>query len=179
MRKFFFALLAVLLFTGEAWCQQALKMGMVALEVIIQNYPRFQQVDEQLQREMTTYQKERKSWEADMDRLKAAIQKKEETLRAGQIFTDQKKIQLQQEIDSLTTDFSNRVSQKTSQEQEYFTKRRNELLAVVLEEVNEVIRQMGEERGYDLIFDASNGTVVYAREPDDLNDELLNRLKNK
>ena len=74
-------------------------------------------------------------------------------------------------------DFNTRLQSQSAFEQERFTNRRAELLAEVFEEVNEVIVEMGETEGYDFIIDASNGTVVYAREPDDLNDQLLRRLQ--
>lgn len=178
MKTLVSTLIVLLTLAGSAICQE-LKTGMVALEVIIQNYPRFREVDAQLQREMTTYQVERKTWESDMERLKKDIEKKEEYLRTGKMLSDQRKSQLANELDSLTTDFQMRINKKSTEEQEYFANRRNVLLADVLEEVNEYIKQIGEENGFDLIFDATNGTVVYAKDPVDLNDQLLMKLQKK
>ena len=56
---------------------------------------------------------------------------------------------------------------------------RAELLAGVFEIVNKAIEEIGEQNDYDLIIDSANGTVVYARDPQELTDQLLQHLENK
>jgi len=158
---------------------QELKLGVVASEFIIQNYPLFEEAEKQLAREVQTWQAERKTWEADMERLQKDIVQREEKLRSSQMYTQQKKEAMQAAIDSLRFDFNKRLTQRSELEQEKFTKRRAELLAEVFEIVNKEIENIGETEDYDIIIDASNGTVVYAKNPDDLNDQLLNLLLNK
>ena len=172
-------ILAVLTaFAGFSYSQE-LKLGVVASELIVQNYPRFQQAEAQLAREMQTWQNERKSWESDMERLQKDIEILQEQLINGKMFSEKKKAEMQMSIDSLRLDFNVRIQKQSTAEQERFGKRRAELLADVFEIVNAVIEEIGEENGYDFIIDASNGTVVYAKEPIDLNDELLRRLQDK
>ncbi|MBT3233399.1 MAG: OmpH family outer membrane protein [Calditrichaeota bacterium] len=172
-------ILAVLTaFAGLSFGQE-LKLGVVASELIVQNYPRFQQAEEQLSREMQTWQNDRKVWESDMERLQKEIENSEEQLRNGKMFSEKKKVEMQMSIDSLRYDFQIRIQKQSTAEQERFTQRRAELLAEVFEVVNGVIEEIGTDSDYDFIIDASNGTVVYAKEPDDLNDELLRRLQDK
>jgi Skp family chaperone for outer membrane proteins len=64
-------------------------------------------------------------------------------------------------------------------EQTKFNTRRAELLSEVFEEVNGVIEEIGEESDFQLIIDASNGSIVYAKDPEDLNDQLIKRLQDK
>ena len=47
------------------------------------------------------------------------------------------------------------------------------------EEVNQVIEEIGEESEFQIIIDAANGSIVYAKDPDDLNDQLIRRLQDK
>lgn len=179
MFSLFIIVIAALAFTSTSTAQE-LKLGIVASEVVIQNYSKFQEAEKQLGREMQGWQAERKTWEADMERLQNSIMGTENKLQAGQnMMSEKKKLQMQSQIDSLRMDFNTRLQSQSAFEQERFTNRRAELLAEVFEEVNEVIVEMGETEGYDFIIDASNGTVVYAREPDDLNDQLLRRLQEK
>lgn len=178
MTRIIIILAIITAFTGLTFGQE-LKLGVVASELIVQNYPRFQQAEEQLAREMQTWQNDRKAWESDMERLQKDIENSEEQLRNGKMFSEKKKAEMQMSIDSLRYDFQMRIQKQSTAEQEKFTKRRAELLAEVFEVVNGVIEEIGTDNDYDFIIDASNGTVVYAKEPDDLNDELLRRLQDK
>jgi len=159
---------------------QEFKIGVVNSELIIQNYPPFRQSEEQLARDIESWQSERASWEADMERLKIDIENSEEQLRTGQnTFSERRKAELQTKIDSLKFDFNQRLNTQFSLEQEKLNQRRAELFAEVFKVVNATIEELGETSGYDFIIDSSNGTVVYARNPDDLNDQLLQLLEDK
>lgn len=172
--------LAAIVFLYSQSIAQEIKIGVVASELVIQSYPQFKVAEEQLAREMQSWQSERKSWESDMERLQEAIISVEEKLQAGQnTFSNERKKMLINQVDSLKYDYNERLNKQASYEQERFNKRRAELLAEVFETVNEVIREIGDEEGYDLIIDSSNGTIVHAKNPDDLNDAVLNRLQNK
>jgi Skp family chaperone for outer membrane proteins len=46
----------------------------------------------------------------------------------------------------------------------------------VFDEINEAIHKVGEEEGYDFIFDAVAGNIVYAKEDHDVTDKVLKEL---
>ncbi|MFH0765868.1 MAG: OmpH family outer membrane protein [Calditrichota bacterium] len=163
-----------------AWAQQQLKIGVVNSEVLVQSLPQFRSIEKTLAKEMEGWQKERASWEADMERLQNVIGDRENSLQAGQnTFSDEKKKKLQADIDSLRKDFNGRLNQQMQMEQERFNQRKAELVGNVLEIVNASIEELGEQSSYNLIIDSSNGTVVYARDPDDLTDQVMRKLKDK
>ena len=56
-------------------------------------------------------------------------------------------------------------------------KLQNELLAPILQTIDKVIRSIGEERGYDYIFDAVQGSIVYALDSHNLTQDVLDALK--
>lgn len=178
MIRFLQASLIILLFAGLSVAQE-LKIGIVASELILPNYRGYKAAEQQLEREMQAWQAERKGWEADMERLQKEIKSREVRLSENKMLTPQGKAKEQAAIDSMRVDFNRRLEKQAATEQERFAQRRTELLASVFEEVNEEIKTMGEESEYDLIIDASNGSVVYAKDPVDLNDQLLNRLQQK
>jgi len=164
----------------SAWAQQQLKIGVVNSEVLVQSLPQFRSIEQTLAKEMEGIQKERASWEADMERLQNVITERENTLQAGQnTFSDEKKKKVQTEIDSLRKDFNGRLNQQMQMEQERFNQRKAELVNEVLEVVNASIEELGAQSSYDLIIDSANGTVVYARDPDDLTDQVMRVLKDK
>lgn len=178
MSRFLLTSLFLTIFTGLSWAQ-GLRIGIVASDLVLPSYKGYTAAEEQLSREMQGWQIERKTWEADMERLQNEIAGRETKFTANKMLTPQGKAKEQALIDSLRFDFNQRLQSQAAKEQERFNQRRAELLASVFEEVNEEIRVMGEEEGYDLIIDASSGSVVYAKDPEDLNDQLLNRLQQK
>lgn len=157
-----------------------LKIGVVNSEMLYQAYPQFRKMEEKLAREAEGWQAEREGWIQKMQKSEAAIEEKEKQLKAGaNTFTEKKKQTMQSEIDSLKVDLQSRYTDQMTMEQERFQKRKAELLAGVLETVNKQIETLGEAEGYDLIIDAANGNIVYARDPEDLTDRLLRQLKDK
>ena len=168
--------------TMTAWAQVSseINIGVVSSEIIVQGYPQFRQAEQQLAREVEGWRSERAAWEADMERLQNDIVEKEERLRAGQnTFSEQKKATMQTTIDSLRTDFSERMNSQMAAEQERLNRRRAELLGEVFEEVNEVINEVGEQSDFDLIIDITNGTIIYAKDPEDITDSILRKLQDK
>jgi Skp family chaperone for outer membrane proteins len=178
LRTFAILLVSSALF-GSAQAQ-GLKIGTVNSEIVVQNHKEFKQVESQLNREIEGWQAERAGWEADMERLKKDIEERDRKLAAGQnTLSESKKASMQAETDSLKQDYSTRLSTQATYEQERFNQRRAELLQGVFESVNKSIEEIGEQEGYDLIIDSANGTVVYARNPDDLTSKLLEHLDKK
>lgn len=55
-------------------------------------------------------------------------------------------------------------------------RRNEELVAPIIAQLNEAIREIGTEEEYDLILDISEGAVVYADESLDITDTVLERL---
>ncbi|MFN3820854.1 MAG: OmpH family outer membrane protein [bacterium] len=156
------------------------KVGVVNSELLMEGYPEFRKAQEQLEREMLVWQKEREEWVKDMEARQAQIIDKEKQLELGQAtFTEKRKKELRTEIDSLKTDLQNRYNRQLNFEQERLARRKAELIGQVIEEVNKVIEEVGKAEGFDVIIDAANGTVVYARDPIDLNDKVLNLLRKK
>lgn len=47
----------------------------------------------------------------------------------------------------------------------------------ILEKINEILKQLGEDKGYTYIFDASKGTIVYADESNDITKVVLEELR--
>jgi len=179
LKKIVIAVIAVILCGGSLFAQE-LKIGKVNSEAIYQGYPRFRQAEDKLQREAKGWQTDRTKWEADMERLQNAILEKETSFKSGQaMFTDAKRKQALGEIDSLRTDFYTRTQQRQTYEQERYQRRRMELLQEVLEEVNLVITKLGETENYDFIVDAANGSIVYAKNPDELTEQVLHILQSQ
>ena len=179
MTKFTASILLGCAFSGALYAQ-GLKIGVINSDAVVQNFEEFRRAEAQLNKDMESWTQERSAWEADMQRLQKDVEDREGRLAAGQnTLSDARKKSLQGEIDSLKADFTIRVSRQSQTEQERFNARRTELLAGVFENINKTIEEIGEQEGYDLIIDAANGSVVYAKNPTDLTSELLSHLEKK
>ena len=55
-------------------------------------------------------------------------------------------------------------------------KKRDELIQPVIDNINKVLMRIGEEQGYDYIFDAEQG-LLYAKDEYDLSDSVLEELR--
>ncbi|MFC2150018.1 OmpH family outer membrane protein [Calditrichota bacterium] len=176
MRRLIIAIIGVLLFAYNTSAQET-RIGVVNSDIIMANYPEFRRAEEQLAKDVEGWRVERAAWEAGMMEMQDDIRKKEE--RLGGPLSEQGKMKLRTEIDSLSFVFNQELQMKNMQEQERFNQRRAEVVSQVLAGVNEVIEELGEVEGYDLIIDSANGSIVYAREPDDLTDQLLRKLQDK
>ncbi len=158
----------------------ALKIGIINSELLYDQYPEFKKMEEKLQKEAEGWQSERENWIKEMEQQQAIVAEKENQLKAGQTtFTEKKKLQLQSEIDSIKASLYERYNKQMVFEQERLQRRKAELLGGVLEVINKVIDEIGEKEDYDLIIDAANGTVIYAKNPEDISDKVLRKLKDK
>jgi len=158
----------------------ALKIGIINSELLYEQYPEFKKMEEKLQKEAEGWASERENWAKDMEKQQFIVVEKENQLKAGQTtFTEKKKQQLQTEIDSLKMGLSERYNRQLMFEQERLQRRKSELLGGVLEVVNKAIDEVGEAEDYDFIIDAANGSVIYAKNPEDISDKVLRRLKDK
>lgn len=55
-------------------------------------------------------------------------------------------------------------------------RRNEELVTPIVDEINEAVRELGTENGYDLVLDTAGGFVVYADESLDITDLVITRL---
>ncbi len=179
MKRALFFLIMMLTFTGASFGQE-LKIGVVNSDLVMQTYPEFRRAEEQLNREVASWQEERADWEKKMTAAQEDIAVRESKLQAGQsTFSEKRKGELKTQIDSMKVMLQQQFQMYMAGEQERYNKRRMELFSEVLEIVNETIEEIGEEQDYDFVLDGSSGTIVYAREPNDITDELLRLLQDK
>jgi Skp family chaperone for outer membrane proteins len=55
-------------------------------------------------------------------------------------------------------------------------KKQQEFSAPIIQKINELISQIGEEEGYDFVFDASSGALVHALPKYDITEQIIERL---
>ncbi len=169
IRKSILSLMILGLFVGSQ-AQAQMKIGYIDSQKILTQYQAAVEAQEKLEAESAQWGQE--------------LQKKNEQFRDLQQQLDQqslllseaKKQEKAQELQNLALEIQQFQNEKWGETGEFF-RRREELLKPVFDDINTVIHQMGEDDGYDFIFDSVAGNLLHAKEKYDLTDEVLAELE--
>lgn len=117
-------------------------------------------------------------WEAEGKEMQKQFQELNDQLESqGLLLSEEAKQEKQQEIQNLYIKIQQYSADKWGQNGEFF-KKQEELMQPVFDKINTVIKNIGEEEGFDYIFDTVNANIVYAspKQPD-LTDMVLEELE--
>ncbi len=122
-------------------------------------------------------EKEQRKMEADYNKLIAQLDS------LGQDYEKQRLLMSEQR----RTEKENEIEQKREQIQQFqlekfgpqgeIYQKESQLLTPVLKKIDEAIKIVGAEEGYDYIFDANSGAIVYALNAHDLTEDVLKELQ--
>ena len=146
------------------------KIGCIDSQVIMSEYEDVRQVQVELEKEQKKLQTIYEKKLVSLDSLKTAYQ------TGSIILSEQKKTRMENDIRQKEQEIQQWQLQYFGPEGELY-KLQNELLAPILTTIDRVIRKIGEERAYDYIFDAVQGSIVYALDSHNLTNDVLNELK--
>lgn len=103
-----------------------------------------------------------KAWEQEAQKMKQEIEKKQEDFEAKSLMlTDKAKAERAQELQTLALQLRQFEQEKLGPQGEYF-KEQQRLLQPVIDKVQAAINKIGEDEGFDYIFDTVNANIVYA-----------------
>ncbi len=146
------------------------KIGSIDSQVIMSEYEDVRQVQVELEKEQKRLQTVYEKKLVSLDSLRTAYE-------TGKIIlSQQKKVQMENEIVSKEQEIQKWQLEYFGPEGELY-KLQNQLLAPILNTIDSVIRKIGEERSYDYIFDAVQGSIVYALDSHNLTPDVLEALK--
>lgn len=121
---------------------------------------------------MTRFQNEQGAWKANVDTLKADLERGITELRSGDLDAAAlraKQVLLQKQQNDLMN-YQQAMEGKMHEEEQ-------KLLAEVLGQVNSFIERYAEERGYDVVLGTTNsGSLLYGQGGMDITEELLAAL---
>ena len=105
----------------------------------------------------------------------ASLQAKYQSLQERQQSGDISPIQLEQEAAKLKEE-ETKIAQFEQSSQEKIMTKSQELLAPIQDKINNAIKNVADEQGYDYIFDASMGMVLYAAPETDVSSAVKAKL---
>jgi len=146
------------------------KVGYIDSQIIMAEYEDVRQIQVELEKEQKRLQTIYERKLTSLDSLTNAYQ------TGSIILSEQKKKQMESDITRKQQEIQDWQMKYFGPEGELY-KLQNELLAPILQTIDKVIRVIGEERGYDYIFDAVQGSIVYALDSHNLTQDVLDALK--
>ena len=162
------ALLAAGLVLAAQPSTAEIKIGYIDSEVLRERMDEFKDIQRQLDRLTQGYQQEA------MDRESKLLKMLEDFRKQELLMSEARKAELAAEFEQAVQDLQQFTQQKLGPDGEVFQKN-IELSAPIFERVNEALKNLAEEEGFDFIFDvAGGGGIVYA-DPDryNLTEKLL------
>ena len=146
------------------------KIGYIDSQVIMTQYEDVQQVQVELEKEQKRLEVVYKKSVATYDSLKQALD-------TGSIILSKEKI----------NQMENQLLQKQKEIEDFqlkyfgpqgeLYKMQERLLQPILQVIDLAIQSIGKEKGYDYIFDAVQGSIVYALDANNLTLDILEELK--
>ncbi|WP_294947111.1 OmpH family outer membrane protein [Sulfurivirga sp.] len=159
------AMTAVFLFSAlPVWAAEPAKVGVVNVNLLIQQAPQAKAANKRLEKEFAPQQQQLQKLIRKLERLQADYQKNALTLTAEQ------KSAKEREVAMLTRE----IQRRRADLQELVNLRRNEELAKLQALINQAIRDIGQQEHYDLIlYDG----IAFSSKRIDLTPKILAYLK--
>jgi outer membrane protein len=166
--KFVLAMLAGLCITGAALAQD-IKIGYVDLQRALNESEAGKKAREEFKVEVDKLQVVLKKQKDQIDNLKDQMEKK------ALVVKEQERTNLEEEYRKKLRDFER--SYKDSQAD--LQRKDSELTGVILKDLQEVIRDYGEQRGYTVILENSGSAVLYGARNADLTEAIIEQYNAK
>lgn len=121
-----------------------------------------------------------KSWEQEAQNMQLALKKKQDDFEAKSLMlTDKAKAERTQEIQAGLAALQQFEQEKLGPQGELF-KERQKLLQPIVKKIQDQIDKIGEAEGFDYIFDAANGNIVYVSKSQvNLTDRIIKALETQ
>lgn len=167
MRK---SILSIMLLFAISMAASAQKFALIDTEYILKNIPAYQSANEQLQEATKKYQAEIEAIVKEAQKMFQDYQAKVTVLSADQ------KTKKEDEIVAKEKAVAELKRTYFGPEGE-LVKMREELIAPIQDDIYEVVKELSQLHGYDLVMDRASATgVIFANPQIDISDEVLRKL---
>jgi outer membrane protein len=160
--------IALMLFAGVllSTASIAQKFGYVNSQELLQDMPEMKKANTDL----TAFAKQ---YQDQLETMGKEFDKKGQEYQAGSAsMTAARKEAMEKELQGLQT----RIQEYNQSAQEKVQKRKEELYKPLLEKADKAIKDVAKEKGFDYVFDASAGSILYAKDSDNILDLVKAKL---
>jgi outer membrane protein len=168
-RQFGLTLAGLSLVVPGALAQTEAKIGYVNSEQLFEEYSGFQSAQ-------TAYQAELEQWMQQLREREQSLNDLQSSYQAQQpMLSDERRLERETEIQRKLQDYE-QFRQSIFGQGGRADMRNQELLEPVLAEVQSAVEKIAEEEGFDLIFDAVDGNIIYGNDDYDITERVLDEL---
>jgi outer membrane protein len=161
------SLASALLWLGPSWAAQAIKVGVVDVQQVLNQSQRGQAVKQKLEQERLGRQKELDTRQQELVKLQAEFEKQ------APVLSDQAKREKKEAIERRFRD-ARRVAEDANRD---FEKRVREAEMDTTREIFSVIQEYGRDQGFSLILERSS--IVFGAASVDVTPEIIKRYDGK
>lgn len=150
--------LACGLLIGNIAIAQATKFGYIDSRELLKAMPEMTKAENDIQAYTKTFQDQLQSMSAEYEKKVKDFQAGEKTMTDAVKEVKVKEIQ----------DLEGRIQSTNQSAQEKVEKKRQELLQPILDKADKAIKDVAKEKNFDYVFDSSNGSLLHAKESDNI-----------
>lgn len=167
MKRIFFTLLVAMISFASSYAQ---KFALVDMEYILKNVPAYERANEQLNQIL-------KKWEGEVEALLQEVETMYKKYQSEVVFlSEAQKTKTEEAIMAKEKEASDLKKKYFGNDGELFKKRQS-LMAPIQDEIYNAVKDICDQRGYQLVLDrASGGSIIYASPKIDISDEVLQKL---
>ncbi|MCD8236980.1 MAG: OmpH family outer membrane protein [Prevotellaceae bacterium] len=167
MKRIFFTLLVTMISFASSYAQ---KFALVDMEYILKNVPAYERANEQLNQIS-------KKWEGEVEALLQDVETMYKKYQSEVVFlSEAQKTKTEEAIMAKEKEASDLKKKYFGNDGELFKKRQS-LMAPIQDEIYNAVKDICDQRGYQLVLDrASGGSIIYASPKIDISDEVLQKL---
>lgn len=174
-RKISVILLATYLFTMmplSALRAEEIKIGYIDTIKIFAEFKETVEAEEVYKKEVEVWKKKAEQMETELARLR-------ENIESQSLMLSEEKLQEKKmEFETKAQDYQKYMKDVFSENGEA-ARRNQELTAPIVEKINAVIARLAEDEGYTIVFDSSQGNIVYADKTIDITDQVIAVLESQ
>ena len=163
-------LLTTVVALASVFAANAQKFAMIDMDYILKNVPAYERANEQLNQVS-------KKWEGEIDAILREVESLYKKYQSESVFlSDAQKQKAEEEIMQKEKQASDLKKKYFGNEGELFKKRQS-LMAPIQDEIYTAVKEICDQRGYQLVMDrASGASIIYASPKIDISDEVLQKL---
>ena len=156
-----------------AMAANAQKFALLDMEYILKNIPAYERANEQLNQAS-------KKWQAEVEALNTEAQTMYKNYQNEAAFLSKEQKQVKQDAIVKKEQEASELKRKYFGPDGELFKKRASLMAPIQDEIYNVVKDIADNRGYQLVIDrASDNGIIFGSPKIDISDEVLSKLGYK
>ncbi|MBU8920462.1 MAG: OmpH family outer membrane protein [Bacteroidales bacterium] len=125
------------------------------------------------------YKKEVEAWKKKAEEMETELARLRENIESQSLMLSEEKLQEKKvEFETKARDYQKYMKDVFGETGEA-ARRNQELTSPIVEKINAVIARLAEDEGYTIVFDSSQGNIVYADKTIDITDQVIAVLESQ